>query len=57
MGEIADMMLEGDMCTICGVLLEDGLPYPHPCPACENIERLGLPEKKDKKRKRTNKER
>lgn len=50
MGEIADMMLEGDLCTICGVVLEDGLPHPHPCPACENIERLGLKEKKKKKR-------
>jgi len=35
MGEIADMIIEGDMCEWCGVWLEDDLPYPHLCPECE----------------------
>lgn len=47
MGEIADMMLEGISCTICGVLLDDGKPYPHPCPACED----NTPTKDRKKKK------
>jgi len=35
MGEIADMMLEGEMCQTCGEILEPSLGYPGFCPACQ----------------------
>jgi len=46
MGEIADMVLEGILCQVCGVLMEDlvvegqeelseGPGYPQTCPACQ----------------------
>lgn len=45
MGDIADMMLEGDMCQLCGVILS-GEGYPQVCPACqesENVDQFGQP--------------
>ncbi len=33
MGDIADLMLEGDMCETCGELLE-GMGFPQKCPSC-----------------------
>lgn len=33
MGDIADLMLEGDMCETCGEILE-GAGFPQKCPAC-----------------------
>ena len=35
MGDIADMMLEGDMCEQCGEYLEGGNGFPRLCPACQ----------------------
>lgn len=38
MGEIADMMLDGTMCQLCGVWLnegEDGDGYPQYCAGCQ----------------------
>jgi hypothetical protein len=34
MGEIADMMIEGDMCPQCGEYLGTGNGFPTLCPAC-----------------------
>ena len=34
MGDIADMMLSGEMCQWCGEIL-DGQGYPTVCPACQ----------------------
>lgn len=36
MGEIAEMILEGILCEICGCYMEDDKEYPHSCPACED---------------------
>lgn len=37
MGEIADAILEGDFCQVCGVVFEDNESPGHPrtCPDCE----------------------
>lgn len=35
MGEIAEAMLEGSLCEICGVYLGEGDGYPQRCGACE----------------------
>jgi len=38
MGDIADMMLDGTLCSNCGVYLEDGNPegYPRQCEDCQD---------------------
>ena len=36
MGEIAEMMLGGEMCEQCGDWLGDGDGYPRLCSACEH---------------------
>ena len=36
MGEIADMMLDGDLCEICGEYLGDGDGYTRRCAGCED---------------------
>ncbi len=36
MGDIADMVIEGDLCEQCGEYLDDDEGYRHLCPACEN---------------------
>jgi len=40
MGEIADMMLEGDLCIQCGVWMDDegGDGYPRKCGDCASEE-------------------
>ncbi len=37
MGEIVDMMLEGDLCEGCGVYLGDGEGFPQYCHHCEPL--------------------
>lgn len=46
MGEIADMMLEGTLCEICGAYIPEGEPdgFPRKCIDCK-------PRKKNKKKK------
>jgi hypothetical protein len=34
MGDVADMMLDGTLCQICGVYLEGDAGYPRTCDAC-----------------------
>ena len=49
MGEIADAMLDGDLCQYCGVYLGDGDGYPRPCSSCSSgmeEEAYNLPVKK-----------
>ena len=42
MGEIADMMLDGTMCQMCGVFIEDGpLGYPGYCSEACKRDHLG----------------
>jgi hypothetical protein len=48
MGEIADMMLDGDLCEGCGDYLGDGDGFPRLCESCEE-ESEKLPKKKKKK--------
>ena len=36
MGEIADDMINGDMCQVCGVWLGDGDGYPRSCSGCKD---------------------
>lgn len=35
MGEIAELMLEGALCTVCGERLGDACGYPRMCAGCE----------------------
>ena len=35
MGEIADLMINGDMCQFCGEPLDDGNGYPQSCGCCD----------------------
>lgn len=47
MGEIADMMIEGDLCECCGVYLDSpGEGYARRCASCSEPEK---PQKKPKK--------
>ena len=41
MGEIADMMLEGIICKICGVFIDDNKANGHPrmCESCQKEEK------------------
>lgn len=34
MGDIADAMLDGDLCQCCGEYMEGGVGYPQTCRAC-----------------------
>jgi hypothetical protein len=34
MGDVADAMLEGDLCQCCGEYMEGGAGYPQTCAAC-----------------------
>lgn len=36
MGEIADMMLDGMLCQMCGELIEAETGYPTVCPGCQH---------------------
>jgi hypothetical protein len=35
MGDVADDILDGDMCELCGEWLGDGDSYPRKCESCE----------------------
>ena len=48
MGDIADMILDGDLCEGCGVYLGGGDGYARKCAACSDEE----PKKKKKKKKK-----
>ncbi len=39
MGEIADAMLEGEMCQVCGVYFDEPFGYPCTCEGCETEEK------------------
>jgi len=39
MGEMADMMLDGTMCSVCGVYLGSDNDFPTMCPDCERDSR------------------
>lgn len=44
MGDIADMMLDGQMCQWCGVIIDDDKGYPVVCRGCQkehNVNELG----------------
>ena len=44
MGDIADAMLDGDLCQCCGVYMEGGNGYPQTCRACQRADkREGIP--------------
>ena len=47
MGEIADMMLEGQMCQGCGEILGQGDGYPVFCKGCQ--QEMGIDQYGDKK--------
>ena len=49
MGEIADMVLDGTLCEICGVYLDGKSPgYPRRCGACENNDNpSAVPDRED----------
>ena len=38
MGDIADMILEGILCEICGTFLGDPIGHPETCDDCDEIE-------------------
>jgi len=38
MGEIADMMMNGDLCEQCGVYIGPGDGFPALCPACSRAD-------------------
>ena len=52
MGEIADMMLEGVLCELCGEYIDDDMEagFPRLCAGCKLSE-----EKEDRKRKKKKK--
>lgn len=35
MGEIADAMLNGDLCEVCGIYIGEGDGYPRLCDGCQ----------------------
>jgi hypothetical protein len=39
MGDVADAMLDGDLCEQCGVYMEGGAGYPQTCSACRRANR------------------
>lgn len=49
MGEIADMMLDGDLCEGCGEYLGDGEGYARKCVGCRRDEKLKPVKKQAKK--------
>lgn len=56
MGEIAEMMLDGTMCQVCGEFLDSDNGYPTTCGGCDTEEIIEpRPKKKKKKVKITRK--
>ena len=53
MGDIAEAMLEGEMCEQCGEWLGDGPGYPRLCPGCASEERRLNPRQPEKPQART----
>lgn len=51
MGEIADAMLEGTLCTCCGEFIGSSCGYPRRCPACE-IDEAKVPQVKTRRRRK-----
>ena len=48
MGDVADMMLEGQMCQGCGSILGDGDGFPVYCKSCQkenNVDQFGSDKK------------
>lgn len=46
MGEIADSMIDGELCQECGVYLGEGMGFPRSCAACSNAS--GIPSQPEK---------
>jgi hypothetical protein len=44
MGDIADAMLDGDLCQCCGEYMEGGDGYPRTCAACSQREARNYPD-------------
>lgn len=40
MGDIADAMIDGDMCQYCGEWIGDGAGYPQTCAACDDEDEI-----------------
>ena len=40
MGDIADMVIDGELCEQCGEYLDDDYEYPHLCPGCKKAEHV-----------------
>lgn len=40
MGEIAEMMLDGTMCQVCGEFMDEAAGYPVTCAGCSDDDRL-----------------
>jgi len=38
MGEITDMILDGDLCQVCGEYMEDSDGFPQTCASCASEE-------------------
>lgn len=54
MGEIADLMINGDICQGCGAELGDGDGYPRQCKACERespLSKKPIPQRNTRKTK------
>lgn len=41
MGEIADAIIDGELCEVCGVYLGEGDGYPKKCKDCERAASKG----------------
>lgn len=46
MGDIADMILEGELCECCGVYMGDACGYPRKCAGCRRDARAPTPSSK-----------
>ena len=50
MGEYADMILDGDSCSECGVYIGEGDGYPRPCDDCKETTKKRKVKKAKKRR-------
>jgi rRNA maturation endonuclease Nob1 len=48
MGDIAEMMVEGALCQVCGEFIGDEVGYPRTCSGCQRIPELYPPLAKNK---------